>query len=145
MLFWHLLLIYLIYNLGLFGFLLFILCLFNYYYYCYLDTIIENAYVNEDINIPDQDMDSDTYIDDLFYIAYVKTNKLTIAAYYYTNKYIELKFKPVNDLLEKYYIIKTYNYLDKYYTKPYIIVKNRIIIWYISKSLKANLDKMKIN
>lgn len=143
MLFWHLVFIYFVYNLGLFGLLLFFLYLLNYYYYIYLDSIVVNAYINEDIDIPDQNMDADTHIDDLYYIVCLKTNRKSIAAVYYTNKYIQLKLEPTYNFLEKYNVIKTYNFLDRYYKKPYNIIKNKIIIWYIGRTIKANFAKFK--
>ena len=144
MLFWHLLFVYFVYHLGLIGFFLFFVFLLDYYYYKFIDTNVEYIYINEDINIPDQDIDADTHIDDLYYIVCLKYNK-TIAVYYYTNKYIELKLEPSYDLLNKYHVIKTYNYLDKYYKKPYIMIQNKLIMWYIKRSLQTNINKMKTN
>ena len=131
MLFEHILFFILLYLLKLYGLIIYIILFLCKTYYNFISSYGETTYIYEDIVIPNQNIDEDTHINDIYYILSIKKNKIIANYYYY--------YKIIFDNIEYYIpslIINKYIILDKKYKKIIISFMNKIILKIILLKLK---------
>ena len=107
--------------------LLYIVNKIQLYYFRRNEIYAEKVYEDEDITIPNQKIELDTHIDDIYYILIIKKNQF-VAYHYYINRVILNKYIVLGLLLDSYIPCYHRNYkkLDDILISNYYLILGRM-------------------